>query len=169
MVVIEFAFEPEIEIVHPTEIVKLNPTFPLRPDSVIKPKFRNEGSGAALSRTILGELRAAEAFDLLQAVNTGGTLSTIDASSAAQAGYCAVHHLRVDVRDRLAVPRSPRPSGSRFRSTGAAGRDAVQGYPDGRVENLLHIPAEMIDDRVRQAGLCLFIERVLQFVAPEAG
>ena len=50
-------------------------------------------------RILLGEVRGGEAFDLLQALNTGhsGTLSTLHANSAAQA--VAFYNVRSSIGD----------------------------------------------------------------------
>ena len=56
-------------------------------------------------RILVGEVRGAEAFDLLQALNTGhsGTLTTIHANSAAQGDH-SIDQLRPAIRSGTAIP-----------------------------------------------------------------
>ncbi|MBK7929293.1 MAG: CpaF family protein [Bryobacterales bacterium] len=61
-------------------------------------------------RILLGEVRGGEAFDLLQALNTGhsGTLRD-DPRELSRAGSVTPDHLRPPVRRRTPVPRHPQP------------------------------------------------------------
>ena len=69
-------------------------------------------------RILVGEVRGAEAFDLLQALNTGhlGSLSTIHANSAEQA-FTRLAHCVLTANVGFRITASARPSRSPFTSS----------------------------------------------------